>query len=132
MAGEDPLDFRTKGSGVKAQAGPYTKYLKTDALQGKRFGVPAFIVEVTRRPARSPFSRKLGKFSMKAVEELRAAGPRGIGRFDFAGQLLERVQKIKTWPYHSGGVSTPFSSTSALRNINPRLNMRRHRISLCP
>ncbi|MDQ2925404.1 MAG: amidase, partial [Acidobacteriota bacterium] len=43
MAGEDPLDFETKGSAVKAQAAPYTAYLKKDALKGKRFGVPAFI-----------------------------------------------------------------------------------------
>src|SRR5580658_3049337 len=45
MAGEDPLDFRTAGSAEKAQAGPYTQYLKVDALRGKRFGVPAFIVK---------------------------------------------------------------------------------------
>jgi len=45
MAGEDPLDFRTAGSAEKAQRGPYTQYLKADALQGKRFGVPAFIVK---------------------------------------------------------------------------------------
>src|ERR1700744_6230881 len=35
MAGADPL----------AQPGPYTGYLKTDALKGKRFGVPAFILQ---------------------------------------------------------------------------------------
>src|SRR6476619_931487 len=34
MAGEDPRDFRTKGTAAKAQPGPYTKYLKADALQG--------------------------------------------------------------------------------------------------
>jgi Asp-tRNA(Asn)/Glu-tRNA(Gln) amidotransferase A subunit family amidase len=45
MAGEDPLDFRTSGSGEKAQPGPYTQYLKADALRGKRFGVPAFILK---------------------------------------------------------------------------------------
>ena len=45
MAGEDPLDPRTIGSAAKAQPGPYTAYLKTDALKGKRFGVPAFILE---------------------------------------------------------------------------------------
>src|SRR5437764_11210355 len=45
MAGEDPKDFRTKGSAAQAQSGPYTKYLNTKALTGKRFGVPAFIVK---------------------------------------------------------------------------------------
>ena len=45
MAGEDPLDMMTQGSAVKAQPGPYTQYLKADALKGKRFGVPAFVLQ---------------------------------------------------------------------------------------
>ena len=45
MAGEDPMDFRTAGSAAKAQPGPYVQYLKVDALKGKRFGVPAFIMK---------------------------------------------------------------------------------------
>src|SRR5271155_5008540 len=45
MAGEDPKDPRTMGSEAKAQPGPYTSYLKRDALKGKRFAVPAFILE---------------------------------------------------------------------------------------
>jgi amidase len=44
MAGEDPLDPATKGSADKAQRGPYLSYLKADALKGKRFGVPAFVL----------------------------------------------------------------------------------------
>src|SRR4051812_26059018 len=72
MAGEDPGDFRTKGSAGKAQPGPYTKYLKADALKGKRFGVPAFIVKesgpglLMRPETREAF--------MKSLEGLRAAG----------------------------------------------------------
>lgn len=50
MAGEDPLDARTIGSGAKAQPGPYTQYLDRGALQGKRFGVPAFILHGTGTP----------------------------------------------------------------------------------
>jgi amidase len=45
MAGEDPLDPVTQGSSAKAQRGPYLQYLKSDALKGKRFGVPAFILK---------------------------------------------------------------------------------------
>jgi Asp-tRNA(Asn)/Glu-tRNA(Gln) amidotransferase A subunit family amidase len=45
MAGEDPLDPVTKGSAAKAQPGPYLQYLQPDALRGKRFGVPAFILK---------------------------------------------------------------------------------------
>ena len=45
-----PLDARTAGSATKAQPGPYTQYLKKDALKGKRFGVPAFILHGTGAP----------------------------------------------------------------------------------
>src|SRR5215469_903278 len=45
MAGEDTLDSRTAGSAAKAQPGPYTHYLRADSLQGKRFGVPKFILD---------------------------------------------------------------------------------------
>src|SRR4051812_48101162 len=45
MAGEDPLDPRTTGWPAAAQRSPYEPYLKPGALKGKRFGVPAFILE---------------------------------------------------------------------------------------
>src|SRR5439155_5793655 len=45
MAGEDPKDFRTRDSATLAQARPYAARLAADALRGKRFGVPAFIVK---------------------------------------------------------------------------------------
>src|SRR5215813_10409856 len=45
MAGEDPLDPPTLGSAAKAQRGPYTQYLRTDSLKGKRFGVPICVLE---------------------------------------------------------------------------------------
>jgi len=70
MAGEDALDFRTKGSGAKAEVGPYTQYLKKDALRGKRFGVPAFMLETEDDKLR-PETRAM---LMKAVEQMRAAG----------------------------------------------------------
>lgn len=77
MAGEDAGDFRTLnskskggGSAEKAQAGPYTRYLKKDALRGKRFGVPAFIF-TEKEDVLQPETRAM---LMKAVESLRAAG----------------------------------------------------------
>jgi amidase len=69
MAGEDDLDFRTKGSAGK-EVGPYTKYLKKDALKGKRFGVPAFMLETEEDKLR-PETRAM---LMQAVEQMRAAG----------------------------------------------------------
>ncbi len=50
MAGTDPLDPRTVDASTKAQPGPYTVYLKVDALRGKRFGVPAFILNGATPP----------------------------------------------------------------------------------
>src|SRR6202051_946655 len=44
MVGEDPLDPRTLDSTANAQPGPYTQYLKSGLLKGKRFGVPSFIL----------------------------------------------------------------------------------------
>lgn len=68
MAGEDPADFRTRDSAARAQKGPYTTYLKKDALKGKRFGVPAFILD---DPALRPETRAM---FTRAIEGVRAAG----------------------------------------------------------
>ena len=79
MRGEDPKDFRTKGSAAQAQSGPYTKYLDSKALDGKRFGVPAFMMDgpsaVVAAGARgTPLQPETREMFMKAVEALRAAG----------------------------------------------------------
>ncbi|HEX7158979.1 MAG TPA: amidase, partial [Edaphobacter sp.] len=93
MAGEDPMDPATVGSAQKAQSGPYTQFLKEGALKGKRFAVPAFILdgdtpvfqgvcpnataaefEKAKQDARTPLKPETRVAFMKAVEELRAAG----------------------------------------------------------
>lgn len=93
MAGEDPLDARTAGSAAKAQPAPYTNYLNADSLKGRRFGVPAFILQGTGIPfqgnpasesaaelkkqmdkARIPLRPETREAFMKALEGLRAAG----------------------------------------------------------
>jgi Asp-tRNA(Asn)/Glu-tRNA(Gln) amidotransferase A subunit family amidase len=93
MAGEDPLDARTVGSTAQAQPAPYTAFLKPDALRGKRFGVPAFILagdgvpfhgipaavpaaaaERLRTAANMPLRPETRAMFMKAVDALRAAG----------------------------------------------------------
>jgi amidase len=77
----------------QAEPGPYTSYLKTDALKGKRFGVPAFILEGAgipfqgvpalepanmaaedRKAARVPLTLETRAAFLKAIEGLRAAG----------------------------------------------------------
>ena len=93
MSGEDPMDPVTDGSAKKAQRGPYTQYLKTGALKGKRFAIPAFILdgdtpvfqgvspnattaefEKARHDARTPLKPETRAAFMKAIEELRATG----------------------------------------------------------
>jgi len=93
MVGEDELDPVTRGSAAKAQPGPYIQYLKPQALKGRRFGVPALVLQgigipfrgtpaaasalAARRQADAealeldPRTRAL---FMKALDELRALG----------------------------------------------------------
>ena len=95
MAGAegDPLDPATLAAPGTAQRAPYEPYLKADALKGKRFGVPAFILagdgipfhgipanvpepafEKLRTAANMPLRPETREMFMKAVEALRAAG----------------------------------------------------------
>jgi len=121
MAGPDPLDARTKESA--AEPGPYTSYLKTDALKGKRFGVPAFILlgagipfqgipasesakmaAEDRAAARIPLRRETREAFMKAIEGLRAAGATVL--FDdsiLPDSFAETASHICTLPYISQG-----------------------------
>jgi amidase len=108
MAGEDPLDARTVGSAASAQPGPYTQYLKKDALKGKRFGVPAFIVaDQTQTPnGRGALQPDTRTVFMKTVDELRAAGATVV--FDDAllpAAFQEAVGKINTRPYRLDGTN---------------------------
>ena len=119
MAGEDPLDPRTIGSRAKAQPGPYTRYLKADALKGKRFGVPAFILAGAGIPfqgipvsvsetdvaadtaaARLPLRLETREAFMKALEGLRTAGATVI--FDdsiLPDSFAVTVARVGTFPY---------------------------------
>jgi len=119
MAGEDPLDARTIGSAAKAQPGPYTQYLKVDALKGKRFGVPVFVLDgagipfqgmpVSETPAelkkdteeaRIPLEPETRQAFMKALEGLRAAGATVV--FDdsiLPDSFAVTVGRVGTLPY---------------------------------
>ena len=119
MAGEDPLDPVTIGSAAKAQPGPYTQYLKTDALKGKRFGVPVCVLEGLGIPfqgitasetpaeikkdmeaAKLPLRPETRAAFMKALDGLRAAGATVV----FADSILGNdfavtVGRVGTMPY---------------------------------
>jgi amidase len=119
MAGQDPLDPRTADSATMAERGPYTAYLKADALKGKRFGVPAFILEgagvpthgipssepasvvaANREAARIPLQPETREAFMKALQGLRAAGATVV--FDdsiLPDSFAETVSRVCTLPY---------------------------------
>ncbi len=119
IAGEDPLDERTIGSAAKAQPGPYTQYLKADALKGKRFGVPAFILQGAGIPfqgvpssespaeakkiigeSRVPLRPETRDAFLKALDGLRSAGATVV--FDdgiLSGDFAETVARVATMPY---------------------------------
>ncbi len=119
MAGEDPLDPKTIGSGARAQPGPYTQYLKADALRGKRFGVPVAVLEglgipfqgipASETPAQVkedtkdavlPLRPETREAFMKALDGLRAAGATVV--FDdsiLAGDFAVVAARIGTVPY---------------------------------
>jgi Asp-tRNA(Asn)/Glu-tRNA(Gln) amidotransferase A subunit family amidase len=119
MAGEDPLDPVTQGSAAKAQPGPYTQYLKVEALKGKRFGVPAFMLQGLNTafhgtPAAVPelaaakqaveqavpLDPRTRAAFMKAVEQLRAQGATVIIDDSVLAESFARVAgRISTYAY---------------------------------
>jgi len=112
MEGEDPLDFRTKDSAAKAQLGPYKPFLEKASLKGKRFGVPAFILEQPESgttPGGGGFgSRSLQPETramfMKAIAALRAAGATVVIDDDLLpGSFLKLVRAVSTQQYKREG-----------------------------
>ena len=125
MAGEDPLDPRTVGWPGAAERAPYEPYLKADALKGKRFGVPAFVLagdgvpfhglpasvpeaaaEKLRATASTPLRPETREMFMKAVEALRAAGAEvvmddGILPAGFA----KTASRVATYAYLQDGTN---------------------------
>jgi amidase len=107
MAGEDAADFRTLhsknedgGSAEKAESGPYTMYLKKDALRGKRFGVPAFIFTEPEDVLQPETKAML----MQAVASLRAAGAEVVIDPELLPQsFIEGNQKIVSRTYLKDG-----------------------------
>lgn len=106
MAGPDPLDFRTRGSAARAQPAPYTRYLKKDALRGKRFGIPAFILDgQTGRPDHPlPMQPQTRAMLMQAVAQLRAAGATVVIDPALLGAgFIADIRKIHTRRYRRDG-----------------------------
>jgi amidase len=123
MAGPDPLDPPTRESSGKAQPGPYARYLRADALKGKRFGVPAFILDGVAPPfhgvpaavpevlaakqaadqtnALDPTTRIA---FLKAVDELRAAGAVVVMDDSILPDSFAKIAtRVATYPYVKEG-----------------------------
>ena len=125
MAGEDPLDPRTAGSPGSAQRPPVRALSQGDALKGKRFGVPAFVLagdgipfhgipagvpeaaaEKLRVAANVPLRPETRAMFMKAVDALRAAGAEvvlddGILPASFA----KAASRVATYAYMQDGTN---------------------------
>ncbi len=119
MAGEDPLDPATAGSQAKAQPGPYTQYLKPGSLKGKRFGVPAFILDgdspafqgacptatpqqvaQAKEDSYLPLQPETRAMFLRAVGELRAAGATVLIEPDILpDSFADAAMHICTLPY---------------------------------
>ena len=129
MAGPDDGDPRTAEAAKHTVAGSYTQYLRKDALTGKRFGVPAFVLSGAgvpfqgvcpespdqfasdRKAAEQPLHAETRAAFMKAIEGLRAAGAQVI----FADDLLpdsfaEAASHVCTLPYIRQGTDTFLAS----------------------
>jgi amidase len=114
MQAADPLDAWTKGSTTQAEKGPYTRYLKKDALKGKRFAVPWFVLEGAPKvygtgntpfPSAAAVVPETRTAFMKAIDQLRAAGATVL----IDNQILPesffiKVRMVKTRPYRREGV----------------------------
>jgi aspartyl-tRNA(Asn)/glutamyl-tRNA(Gln) amidotransferase subunit A len=114
MQAEDPLDAWTKGSAAKAEKTPYTQYLKKDALKGKRFAVPWFVLVgsptvygngADTPPLAGGVVPETRAALMKAIEQMRAAGATVIIDKEILPESFFIVaRKMNTRPYRREGV----------------------------
>ncbi len=129
MAGPDAGDPRTAEAATKAQPGPYTQYLKSDALKGKRFGVPKFILDGAGTPfhgtcettpqslaqdiadAKIPLEPETRAAFLKAIEGLRAAGAEVVFSDDILPDSFPDIaSRICTIPYIKEGANNFFAN----------------------
>jgi Asp-tRNA(Asn)/Glu-tRNA(Gln) amidotransferase A subunit family amidase len=122
MAGSDPSDTRTAEAATKAMPGPYTQYLKPDALKGKRFGVLAFILAGAGIPFQGVCPESPDRFAedretaiialepetraafLKSLEGMRAAGATIVFSDDILpDSFAETASHICTLPYIKEG-----------------------------
>ena len=129
MAGEDPLDSKTMDQTEK-QIGPYTRFLNRDALKGKRFGVPAFILagagipfqgitsaetseqaEADRKKALLPLRPETRTAFMHAIKAMQSAGATVVlDDLILPDSFAEIVSHVGTMPYIREGTENYLAS----------------------
>src|SRR5689334_4965651 len=125
MAGPDPLDSATLGGPPTAQRPPYEPRVSAGALEGKRFGVPAFILagdgvpfhgipgtvpdaaaEKYRVTANMPLRPETKAAFMKAVDALRAAGAEVVfGDSILPTSFARLASRVATYAYMKDGTN---------------------------
>lgn len=123
MTGDDPLDPVTLGAPPAAQRAPYEPYLEAGALEGKRFGVPSFILagdgvpfhgipatvpdaaaERVRVAANMPLRPETRAMFMKALDALRAAGAEVVlGDSILPTSFARAASRVATYAYMKDG-----------------------------
>ena len=123
MAGEDSLDTWTLGAPPQAQRPPYGPFLTGDALRGKRFGVPAFVLagegvpfhgipagvpegqaDKLRAAAAVPLHAETRARFMQAVDALRAAGAEVVVADDILPATFAKLaSRVSTYAYMQDG-----------------------------
>ncbi len=125
MTGEDPLDPPTVGSPGSAQRAPYEPYLRADAIKGKRFGVPAFVLagdgvpfhgipaDVSeeaagklRAAASVPLQPDTREMFLKAIATLRTAGAEVVVDGGILPSSFARTaSRVATYAYMADGTN---------------------------
>jgi amidase len=107
MSGKDPADFQTTDIPADLKLS-FNGARPADALRGKRFGVPAFMVQ---RPTGAPADDfdavrpETRDMFMRAVGELRAAGAVVVIDDDLLGtSFLDVVRQVNTRPFRGAGI----------------------------
>ena len=125
LVGADPLDPRTAASEGSAQRPPYESRFKVDALKGKRFGVPAFVLagdgipfhgiptgapestaEKLRAAANAPLHPETREMFMKAIEALRATGAEVVlDDSILPASFAKTASRVATYAYVQDGTN---------------------------
>ena len=124
MSGVDPEYPLTANSGARMPRFSYKAFLRIGALQGRRFGVPHFILEGAPSVYPNQTHRNRGVSAetrllfMEVVQKLRAAGATVVISNDILPEEFARIaESLRTEPYRSEAINR-FLSEYAPAHLN--------------